>query len=384
VVAEIAFALVLLAGAGLLLRNFTRMQQIDPGFHAAGLLTARIQFPAARYADPRRRTALFNDALARIASSPGVESAVGAAFLPMTGGIGTGFYRTDRPAPAAGQRLSTDVRPVTPGFFRTMGIPLHAGRDFAASDISTSKQVAVVNETLARREFPGENPIGRQLVVRIGPPDGPWEIVGVVADIKMNSLDQDMRPAVWVPHAQLSAGGMTFIVRSAQDPLSQVNTIRQAVRAVDPELPLADVMTMEEAVAKTLARPRTVAILLAVFAAMALLLAGVGIYGVMAYSVAQRTPEIGLRLALGASPGTLIGTILREAMTLIAIGLVLGLAGALALTRALDTQLTGVSTSDPAAFARVTFILGATALLASLVPAWRAATLDPLIALRAE
>jgi putative ABC transport system permease protein len=177
---------------------------------------------------------------------------------------------------------------------------------------------------------------------------------------------------------------MTFIVRSAQEPLSQVNTIRQAVRAVDPELPLADVMTMEEAVAKTLARPRTVAILLAVFAAMALLLAGVGIYGVMAYSVAQRTPEIGLRLALGASPGTLIGTILREAMTLIAIGLVLGLAGALALTRALDTQLTGVSTSDPAAFAGVTFILGATALLASLVPAWRAATLDPLIALRAE
>jgi putative ABC transport system permease protein len=325
---------------------------------------------------------LFNEALAKIAVAPGVWSTAGAAFLPMTGGIGTGFYRSDRPAPAAAQRLSADVRPVTPGFFRTMGIPLLAGRDFAASDVSTSRQVALINETIARRMFPGENPIGRQLVVRAGPPDGPWEIVGIVGDIKMNSLGQDLHPAVWVPHAQLSTPGMTFIVGATRDPLSLMNTVRQAVREADPELPLADVMTMQEVVAKTLARPRTVAVLLTVFAAMALLLAGVGIYGVMAYSVAQRTAEIGLRLALGATPGMLLAAIVREALVLIAMGLVIGLGGAFALMRVLATQFTGVSTSDPAAFMAVTLILGATALVASLVPAWRAATLDPLIALR--
>jgi len=384
VVAEIAFALVLLAGAGLLIRSFLRIQQTDPGFRAGGLLTARVQFPGAKYSDLRRRTAVVNDVLAKISVAPGVQSAAGAAFLPMTGGIGTGFYRTDHPPPAPGQRLSCDVRPITPGFFRTMGIPLRSGRDFAPSDVRESKQVAVISEALARRHFPGENPIGKQLVVRVGPPDGPWEIVGVVADIKMNSLEGDMRPAVWVPQNQLVAGGVSFLLRTGQDPLSLVNTVRQAVRANDPELPLADVMTMDGVVGRTLARQRVVTTILAVFAAMALLLAGVGVYGVMAYSVAQRTSEMGLRIALGASPGTLLQTIIREAMVLVAMGLAIGLAGALALTRVLQTQLAVKTTSDPAAFAGVTLTLGITALIASLIPAWRAATVDPLVALRNE
>jgi putative ABC transport system permease protein len=385
VVAEIAFALVLLVGAGLLIRSFVRLQETDPGFRAGGLLTARVQVPAIRYSDPRRSVALFNAVIAKISAAPGVQSAAGASFLPMAGaGIGTGFYRADRPAPSAGERPSADVRPVTPGFFRTMGIPLLAGRDFTASDTIGTRPVAVVSEAVARRYFPAENPIGRPLVVRIGPPDGPWEIVGIAGDIKMNSLDQDIRPAIWISHAQLPVGQMSFVARTEGDPLSIAGVIRESVRSLDPELAVADVLTMEEVVAKTLSRPRTLAALLSVFAAMALLLAGVGVYGVMAYSVAQRTPEIGVRIALGASRGKLIRKILGEALLLAAAGLGIGLAGSLALARVLESQLAGVSIHDPTAFACVTALLGATAMIASLVPAWRAASVDPLAALRGE
>ncbi len=384
VVTEIAFALVLLVCAGLLIRSLLRLQETNPGFRADGVLTARVQLAGTRYADPRQGNALFYGALDRISAAPGVQSAAGTAFLPMTRGIGTGFYRTDRPAPSAAERPSTDVRPVTPGFFRTMGIPLLSGRDFTAADTIGTRLVAIISETLARRYFLGENPIGKQLIVRIGPPDGPWEIIGVVGDIKLNSLDGDIRPAVWTSQAQLGMGQMSFVVRTERDPLSLVNTVREAVRAIDPELPLADILTMDEVVVKTLARPRTVAALLSVFAVMALVLAGVGVYGVMAYSVAQRRPEIGIRIALGATRSTLVRTIVGEALLLAGIGLALGLAGSLALTCLLETQLTVVSTNDPMAFAGVTVLLGATALIASLIPAWRAATVDPLVALRAE
>jgi putative ABC transport system permease protein len=386
VITEIAFALVLLAGAGLLIRSFMRLQDVNPGFRAEGLLTARVQLPGVRYVDARRRAAFFTETLTHISSAPGIQSAAGVSFLPMAGaGIATGFYRGDQPEPAAGEAPVTDVRPVTPHFFRTMGIPQLAGRDIAPSDRADSKRVAVISETLARRHFPGENPIGRQINVAIGPPGGgPWEIIGVVGDIKMTSLEGDIRPAVYLPHTQLPIGLMTLLVRTERDPLSLVGTIRQAVLSIDPELPLADVLTMDQVVAGTLARPRTVAVLLSAFAVIALVLAGIGIYGVMAYSVAQRTPEMGVRFALGASPGTLVRTVVREALALVAIGLGIGLAGALAVTRALESQLFDVSATDPVAYAGVTCMLGATALLASLVPAWRAASVDPLTALRTE
>jgi predicted permease len=385
VVTEIAFALVLLIGAGLLIRSLLRLQDVNPGFRSAGLLTARVSLPDTRYSDERLRTAFFNNALAKISGAPGVQGVAGTAFLPMAGPpIGTSFYRADRPVPAPGERHSADVRPVTPGFFQTMGIPLLGGRDFAYSDTSRTQQVAVISETLARRFFAGENPIGRQLIVRLDPPYRPWEIVGVVGDIKGKSLDQDIRPAVWLAHTQLSPGQMTFILRSERDPLSLVSVVRQSIRAFDPQLPLVDVMPMEDVIAKTLARPRTVATLLSVFAVMALVLAGVGVYGVMTYSVAQRTSEIGIRIALGASRSMLIAKIFGKALTLAATGLAIGLGGAFALTRILETRLAGVTTDDPLAFAGVTAVLGVTALIASLIPAWRAASVDPLVALRVE
>jgi len=385
VVTEIAFALVLLIGAGLLIRSLLRVQEINPGFRSAGLLTVRVPLPASRYSDESRRTAFFGDALAKMAVAPGVQSAAGTAFLPMAAPpIGTGVYRADRPAPTPGERQSSEVRPITPDFFRTMRIPLFAGRDFAASDTSRTKPFAVISETLARRLFSGENPIGRQLIIRLNPPYRPWEIVGVAGDVKGTSLDGVIRPAVWLPYTQLSPGQMTFIVRTARDPLSLVSGIRQAVRALDPELPLVDVMTMDEVVAKTLVRPRTVARLLSAFALMALALAGVGLYGVMAYSVAQRKQEIGIRIALGASRSTLVRTIFEEVLLLAGIGLALGLGGGFAILRILESRFTALTAYDPVALAGVTALLGATALIASVVPAWRAASVDPLLALRSE
>jgi predicted permease len=385
VVTEIAFALILLVGAGLLIRSLLRLQEVDPGFHSAGLLTLRVPLPASRYSDELRRTAFFNDALAKMAVTPGVQSAAGTAFLPMAAPpIGTGIYRADRPAPAPGERQSSEVRPITPEFFRTMRIPLLAGRDFAASDTRGTKPVAVISATLARRLFAGENPIGRQLMIRLDPPYRPWEIVGVAGDIKGTSLDGVIRSAVWLPHTQLSPGQMTFIIRTERDPLSLVSTIRQSIRALDSELPLVDVMTMDEVVAKTLVRPRTVARLLSAFALMALALAGVGVYGVMAYSVAQRTQEIGIRIALGASRSTLVRTIFQEVLIVAGIGLAIGLGGGFAVSRILETQFTAVTTHDPVALAGVTTLLAVTALIASVVPAWRAASVDPLLALRSE
>jgi putative ABC transport system permease protein len=377
---------VLLAGAGLLIRSFLRLQDINPGFRAEGLLTARIQLPGTRYSDEQRQASFFSDALARISAAPGVQSAAGVTFLPMAGaGIGTSFFRVDQPEPAPGEAPTTDVRPITPGFFRTMGIPHLVGRDLAASDRSETPRVAVISETLARRHFAGENPLGRRISVFAGPRDGgPWEIIGIVGDIKMTSLEGEIRPAVYVPHTQLTLGLMTLVVRTEQDPLSLVSTVRGAVRAIDPELPLADVMTMEEVVDATLARPRIVAVLLTAFAVMALVLAGVGVYGVMAYSVAQRTQEIGVRMALGATPQAVFRMVLGQALRLIMAGVVLGLVIAAGLTRLLETLLYQTEPLEASTFAATVIVLIAVATLASYVPARRGTRVAPVEALRAE
>jgi putative ABC transport system permease protein len=386
VVTELAFALVLLAGAGLLIRSFIRLQDINPGFHADGVVTARVQLPGSRYTEPQQRAAFFTNALARIATAPGVQSAGAVTFLPMAGlGIGTSFFRVDQPEPAAGEAPTTDVRPVTPQFFRAMGIPHIAGRDIAASDRGDSPRVAVISETLARRHFPGENPLGKKISVFIGPPGGgSWEIIGIVGDIKMTSLEGETRPAVYVPHAQLPIGFMTFVVRTGQDPESLVGTVRRAVQSLDPELPLADVKTMSEVVEATLARPRTVAVLLTAFALMALVLAGVGVYGVMAYSVAQRTQEIGVRMALGATPQSVFRLVLGQALRLVSIGVVAGVAAAAAVTRLLDTLLYQTEPLDAVTFGTTVVVLAAVAILATYIPARRGTRVAPVDALRTE
>jgi len=387
VVAEVALSLVLLAGAGLLIRSFLALQNVSPGMRTSGLLTARVSPTGARYNTGAAQSTFYIDVLARIAAIPGVESAAGVTFLPMQGlGIGTSFYRLDRPAPAPGELPGTDVRPVTPNFFRTMGIPLLSGRDFSAADTEQSNPVAIVGETLVRQQYPDENPIGKRLNVSIGgvPRPNGAEIIGVVGDIKMNTLNDETRPAVYMPNTQLPIGFMTFTVRTSLEPTSLTSSVAAAVRAVDPSLPLADVSTMDDVVEATLSRPRTVSTLLTVFALMALLLAGVGVYGVMSYAVSQRTQEIGVRMALGATAESVFRMMIGQSLRLVMMGIVTGAVAAAWLSQFLTTMLFQTRRFDPWTFVVTAMVLAAVATLASYVPARRGTRVAPVDALRAE
>jgi putative ABC transport system permease protein len=307
-------------------------------------------------------------------------------FLPFTGlGIGTSYWRADRPEPAAGDAATTAVRPVTPNWFRTMGIPQLAGRDVTAGDAVDAPAVAVISESLARRDYPGENPLGQRLHVQIGRPEGnDYEIVGVVGDIRMTSLESATGPAVYIPHTQLAIGLMTFVVRTGLDPHSLVPGIAAAVRGLDAELPLADVRTMEEVIDQTLARPRVIAVLLTVFAVMALALAGVGVYGVMAFSVAERTHEIGVRMALGATPQSVLRLVIAQAFRLVFVGVAAGLLAAIALTRVLSALLFDTDARDPWTLAGTALVLMLVALAAASLPARRGTRIMPIQALRVQ
>jgi putative ABC transport system permease protein len=387
VVAEIALSLVLLAGAGLLIRSFIALQNVDPGMRTEGVLTARVSLSGPRYDNEQKMGAFYTDVLSRITAIPGVENAAAVSFLPMAGlGIGTSFYRLDKPKPEPGQLSSTAVKPVTPNFFKTMGIPQRAGRDFTLADTPESPQVAVVSEALVRQQFPNEDPIGKRLNVSIGRAAGGMnvEIVGVVGDIKMVTLDGTIDPAVYIPHTQLAIGLMTFVVRTSLEPTSLTPSVAAAVREVDATLPIADVATMDTVVNTTLARPRAVSTLLMVFAVIALVLAGVGVYGVMAYSVSQRTQEIGVRMALGASTQSVFRMMIGDAMKLVAIGVVAGVVAAAWLSQFLATMLFEVGRFDAVTFAATAAVLGLVAAFASFVPARRGMKVTPVEALRAE
>jgi putative ABC transport system permease protein len=386
VVVEVALSLVLLTGAGLLIRSFIRLQNVNPGFRAEHVMTARVTLPSARYSQPRDETAFLDTAVARIRALPGVQSAAGIAFLPMAGlGIGTSFYRLDRPRPADGQLPSTQVRPVTAEFFRTMGIPQLAGRDFNDTDTANAPTVAIVSDGLVRQTFPGEDPIGKRLQVNAGRGDGlQVHVVGVVGDIRLASLDSETRAAIYIPYPQIPVGLMTFVARTALEPSSLATSLGGVVRALDPELPLADVKTMDDVVGATLARPRAVSALLTAFALIALILAGVGVYGVMAYSVSQRTQEIGVRMALGATRESVFRMVLGHALRLAAFGVIGGLIAAAALTRLLGTLLFQTEPLDPLTFAATALLLMIVATVASFIPAHRGTRVAPTEALRAE
>jgi putative ABC transport system permease protein len=384
VVAEIALSLVLLAGAGLLIRSLARLQEINPGFRSDHLLTARIQLPPARYSDPVRTSDFFDRAIERVERLPGTQAAAGISYLPLAGpGIGTSFYVEGQPRPAPGEFPIAEVRPITTGFFRTMGIPFLTGRDIALADRGERPDVAVINETMARGHLSGEDPLGRRLNVSL---DGfrQFEVIGVVGDIKLASLEGDVRPTIYVPHTQLSIGMMTLVVRTKQDPLTLANSVGAAVRAIDPEQPLADVRTMEDVVAGTLARPRAIAVLLATFAVLALVLAGVGVYGVMAYSVSQRTQEFGVRMALGATRASVFRLVLGYSLRLVAVGIGAGVLAASGLTRTLSTLLYDTEPLDLWTFGTTALILIMVAMVACFVPAHRGTRVAPMDALRTE
>ena len=383
-VAEIALSLALLIGAGLFVKSFARLLAVDPGFRPEHLLTMQLSLSPNAYGEKPRQAAFFDRLMERAASLPGVRSVGVVSNLPIGGGSMNRGVRIDgRPSPRA-NGPTTEYQSVGGAYFATMGIPLRAGRLFGAEDAPTGAPVAVIDEALAQRYFPGENPIGRRL--GFGSPSGDVQrtIVGVVGDVRHFGLDQAAEPEVYVPVHQDPNRTMTIAIRTISDPEALVPAMRAAVRNLDPAQPISSVATMDQRLADSVARPRFLMLLLAAFAVVALFLASLGVYAIMATNVESRRREIGVRLALGARPLDVLRQVMGEGGRLVAAGVLTGLAMALGATRLLSSLLFGVAPSDPMTFAAMTTLLVGIAMLATWLPARRAARVDPLVALRAE
>ena len=384
VISETALAILLLAGAGLLIRSFARLRSVDMGLNPRNLLTMRVVITgSANYAESRR-VAFFRDVVERVSALPGVLSAGTVSFLPLAGwGPGMFFSLEGHPPQPAGKPIAL-VREADPGYFRTMGIALLAGRTFTAHDDSTAPRVVVVNRSLARRFWGSEREApGKRLLLDLRQTVAA-EIVGVVGDVKAEGLSADTWFTIYFPHPQLPSPAMTLVVRTAGDPMRIAHSVARQVYALDPEQPVSEVRTMEQVVGESLAEARFQMVLLTAFAATALLLASVGIYGVMAYTVTERTHEIGVRMAVGASPGEVVRLVVRRGAVLAGIGIAVGLGAAFGLTRLMAKLLFGVPPADPVTFGAIAVLLGAVALAASWVPARRASRVAPMAALRHE
>ncbi|MDQ3652168.1 MAG: ABC transporter permease [Acidobacteriota bacterium] len=386
VVVEVALSLILLIGAGLMTRSFLRLQQVNPGLNAENVLTLRVSLPSAKYDAPEKRQDFFKQLLERTRALPGVQAAGAISYLPLSGGgWGRSLTVEDHPVLSVGQAPSINHCVITPKYFRAMGITLLTGRDFTDADARDAAKVTIVDERLAREYWPNESPLGKR--VRFGPPEDnePWHtIVGVVGDVKHESLNLTQRKSVYLPHAQVSIGGMALAVRTRANPENLAAAIRDQVKELDPNQPVTAIRTMSEVISRSVWQPRLYAILFGVFAAVALLLASVGIYGVMSYAVAQRTHEIGIRMALGAQRGDVLRLVIGQGMWLVMVGVGIGVLASLALTRLMGSLLFGVGATDPVTFAGVAVLLAAAALIACYIPARRATKVDPMIALRYE
>ncbi|MEW5927741.1 MAG: ABC transporter permease [Gemmatimonadota bacterium] len=384
VVLEVGLALMLLVGAGLLLRSFQKLQAVDTGMQAEGVLTLRMSLGSDAYSTDEAVQGFMQRLVPALEGLPGVQAVGSIQFLPLSGAkSATSAWRGDRPKPATGQERPADIRAVGGDYFRAQGVRLLRGRVFDARDAAGSTPVVVINEALAREQFPGEDPVGRRLVYDWGE-DFDTEIVGVVADVRETSLTDAPAPAFYRPFTQFPDGNLNVVVRAAGDPAALAGAVRAQVRELDPNLPVASVQTMESVLADAAARQRLSSYLLAGFAGVALLLAAIGLYGIISYGVAQRRGEIGVRVALGADRRNILRLIVGQGMALTAAGLALGLVGAFALTRLLRSLLFGVTATDPATYLAVPLILAAVALAASWLPASRAARVDPATALRVQ
>jgi len=387
VIGEVAVALTLLVGAGLLLKSFYCLLQVDPGFDPANVLTMRLALSPADYSEGREQRAFYEQALDRIEALPGVQAAGVVHNMPF-GGSGNSRNFSIEGLPEF--PLNVDFFQASPNYFGAMGMRVASGRFFTSGDREGQPRVAVINETLARHFFPDRNPLGRR--IKVGNPTGPFpwlSIVGVARDVKQDGLDEEARPALYVPYLQPPLPGwrvqfMFLAVRAQSDPLGLLPALRSAVQSLDKNQPVYRVATMEQLLARTVAARKFSMLLVVLFAAVALVLSVVGLYGVMAYTVTQRTHEIGIRTALGAQPGHVLRLVIGQGMMLALTGVAVGLAGAFGLTRLMKSLLYGVSAVDPATFAGVALLLTAVALLACWVPSRRATQVDPVVALRCD
>jgi putative ABC transport system permease protein len=380
---EVALSLVLLVGAALLLRSFARVTGIDPGFRADNVLTFRVALPNAAYPGREKRIPFFENLLARLDGHPQITAAGMIQTLPMRGDYYLAFSIQGRPEPKPGEGPSANYRVISADYFKVLGIPLLRGRTFTTRDTEKSPMVAVVDETFVKRNFPGEDPLGRGIDIGNGT-DGFYEIVGVVGDVRHDGLARVPGPTMYVPFGQDVFGSMVLVARTEGDPVQMAPAVRQIVREIDPALPAFAVAPLDEVVSDSVAQRRFAMLLLAAFALVALFLAAVGLYGVVAYAVSQRTQEIGVRMAIGAQRGDVLSLIVGGGMKLAAIGVVLGLVGALALSGAVRTMLFDVTPLDPASYGITALVLLAVAVLACYVPARRASRVDPIVALRSE
>src|SRR5258705_1291827 len=383
VVVEVALSLMLLIGAGLMIKSFLRLRQMNLGFNPDHVLAVNLSLSGSRYPEDRQQVAFFKEALERLQSLPGIQSAGATTGLPLTLNLsGSDFRIEGHPDPETGKEMIINTRSVSPGYFRTLGIRLIKGRDFSDQDKSDAPAAAIINDELARIYFPGEDPIGKR--ISFDDKQSWMSIVGRIADVKQLGLDSSAKPEVYFPYLQVAAPEMSLVIRTSSNPLSLAAALKSQIQMIDKDLPIDDAKTMQQLLAESSSGRRFNMLLLTVFAAVALVLAIVGIYGVMSYTVARRTHEIGIRVAVGAQPLDVFRMVIGQGMKLAIIGVACGLVGAFGLTRLMTTMLFGVEPTDPATFVSIAVLLTGVTLVACYIPARRATKVDPLVALRYE
>src|SRR5262245_53169265 len=387
VIGEVAVSFVLLIGAGLLINSFFHLRNLDPGFRADHLLTMKVNLSEVKYPDRERRAAFFDEVMRRIRELPGVQSAAVASNLPLTyNGDSMSITVEGVPDPPPGEQPDVIYRAIGPGYFATMGIPMVRGRDFTDQDNGDSKDVVIISEKTAQQFWPGQDPIGKRLKPGLSTSSSPWrEVIGIVKDVRQNDFVASPKLQMYFSYRQLKTiAANALVIRTSIEPMSLAVPVRNAIWSVDKDQTVADIDTMDHIVAKAVARQRFSMLLLGLFAALALLLASIGIYGVMSYSVAQRTREIGIRIALGARRVDVLQMTVKQALKLVGVGMITGLIAAFLLTRVLASLLFGISPTDPITFIGISVMLLAVAVLASYIPALRATKVDPITALRAQ